>query len=70
MKNMPKIVEEYRKKMRELRAKRRQEKLDAKMRTLEAQRQGINIKDPRALQALKGEKKASNKKKEQNNTKK
>ena len=69
MKNMPKIVEAYRKRMQQLRAKRREEKQQAKIKSIEAQRLGLNMRDPRALQILAGnDKKAANKKKFQKKT--
>jgi len=68
MKNMPKIIEDYRQRMRELRAKRREEKQQAKLKAIEAQRLGLNVRDPRALQMLGGDKKATNKKKFQKKT--
>jgi len=52
MKNMPKIIEEYRKKMRELRTKRKEERKISSLKALEAKRAGIHPKDPRALAAL------------------
>lgn len=63
MKNMPKIIEDYRKRMAELRAKRREEKQQARLKANEAQRLGLNLRDPRALQILAGNKKAANKRK-------
>ena len=68
MKNMPKIIEDYRKRMHELRAKRKEEKEQAKLKALEAQRLGLNLRDPRALQILGGQEKKSNKKKFQKKT--
>ena len=69
MKNMPKIIEAYRKRMQELRAKRKEEKRQAKIKSIEAQRLGLNMRDPRALQILAGnDKKATNKKKFQKKT--
>ena len=65
---MPNIIEDYRKRMRELRAKRREEKQQAKLKEAEAQRLGLNIRDPRALQMLGGDKKAKKKKKAQKAT--
>lgn len=62
MKNMPKIIEDYRKRMRELKAKRREEKREAKLKGAEAQRLGLNVRDPRALQMLDRDKKVKNKK--------
>lgn len=58
MKNMGRIIEDYRNRMHELRAKRREEKQQAKLKALEAQRLGFNLKDPRALQMLGGDKKS------------
>ena len=63
MKNMPNIIEDYRKRMRELRAKRKEEKEQAKLKAVEAQRLGLNLRDPRALQMMDGDKKARKKKK-------
>ena len=64
MKNMPKIIEDYRKKMQNLRSKRRKEKKEARVRSQEAQRLGIHPKDPRGLQAVKqGDRGAKAKKK-------
>jgi len=68
MKNMPKIIEDYRKRMRELRAKRKEEKEQAKLKAVEAQKLGLNLRDPRALQILDGQEKKSNKKKFQKKT--
>lgn len=68
MKNMPKIIEDYRKRMHELRAKRKEEKEQAKLKALEAQKLGLNLRDPRALQILGGQDKKSNKKKFQKKT--
>ena len=62
MKNMPKIIEDYRKRMR------KEEKEQAKLKALEAQRLGLNLRDPRALQILGGQEKKSNKKKFQKKT--
>lgn len=62
MKNMPKIIEDYRKRMRELKAKRREEKRETKLKAAEAQRLGLNVRDPRALQMLDRDKKVKNKK--------
>lgn len=58
MKNMGRIIEDYRNRMHELRAKRREEKQQAKLKALEAQRLGFNLKDPRALQMLGSDKKS------------
>lgn len=52
MKNMPKIIEEYRKRMRELRAKRKEERKLSSVKSLEAKRLGIHPKDPRAFTGL------------------
>lgn len=61
MKNMPRIIEDYRSRMGELRAKRREEKKQAKLKAIEAQRLGFNLRDPRALQMLDGNKKGKKK---------
>lgn len=53
MKNMPKIIKDFRQKMQVLRSKRREEKKEARLRSQEAQRLGIHPKDPRGLQAAK-----------------
>jgi hypothetical protein len=52
MKNMPKIIEEYRKKMKEQRAKRKEEKKVTSVKSMEAKRLGIHPKDPRGLSGL------------------
>lgn len=52
MKNMPKIIEEYRKRMRDLRAKRKEERKLSSTKSLEAKRLGIHPKDPRALAGM------------------
>ena len=49
MKNMGGIIDDYRNRMHELRAKRREEKQQAKLKALEAQRLGFTLKDRRAL---------------------
>ena len=63
MKNMPKIIEDFRNKMRVMRSKRREEKKEARVRSQEARRQGIHPKDPRGLQAAKQGDKATKPKK-------
>ena len=52
---MPQIIEEYKTRMRETRAKRREEKEKSRLQIIEAQRLGFDIRDPRALQAIQGE---------------
>lgn len=55
MAKMPEIVADYRKRMQEKRAKLKQEKEEARLRTINAQRLGYDIRDPRALMAMQGE---------------
>lgn len=62
MKNMPKIIEEYRKKMKAMRLKRKEEKKEAKERSVEARRLGVHPKDPRGIRAVHGEEKSKKKK--------
>ena len=52
---MPQIIEEYKSRMRETRAKRREEKEKSRLQIIQAQRLGFDIRDPRALQAIQGE---------------
>lgn len=66
MAKMPQIVEEYKKRMREKRAKQREEKERTRLQTIQAQRMGYDIRDPRALQAIQGETQDDKKKKKTN----
>ncbi|XP_001640517.2 uncharacterized protein LOC5520690 [Nematostella vectensis] len=52
MNNMPRIIEEYRKKMIELRSKRKDERKASNLKAVEAKRMGIHPKDPRGLAAI------------------
>ena len=62
---MPQIIEEYKTRMRETRAKRREEKEKSRLQIIEAQRLGFDIRDPRALQAIQGETTDDKKKKKE-----
>lgn len=55
MAKMPEIVADYRERMREKRAKLKKEKEEARLRKINAQRLGYDVRDPRALMAMKGE---------------
>lgn len=55
MAKMPEIVADYRKRMREKRATMKQQKEEARLRAINAQRLGFDIRDPRALLAMQGE---------------
>lgn len=65
MAKMPQIIEEYKTRMRETRAKRREEKEKSRLQIIEAQRLGFDIRDPRALQAIQGETTDDKKKKKE-----
>ena len=52
MKQMPKMIAEYRAKMKDLRMSKRELKEKQKQKQLEAQRLGYHPKDPRGLQKL------------------
>ena len=54
MAKMPQIIEEYKTRMRETRAKRREEKEKSRLQAVQAQRLGFDIRDPRALLAIQG----------------
>lgn len=69
MAKMPQIIEEYKTRMREIRAKRREEKEKSRLQAIQAQRLGYDIRDPRALLAIQGET-ADNKKKKKEKAKK
>ena len=62
---MPQIIEEYKSRMRETRAKRREEKEKSRLQIIQAQRLGFDIRDPRALQAIQGETTDDKKKKKE-----
>ena len=63
MAKMPQIIEEYKTRMREIRAKRREEKEKSRLQAIQAQRLGYDIRDPRALLAIQGETTDNKKKK-------
>ena len=65
MAKMPQIIEEYKSRMRETRAKRREEKEKSRLQIIQAQRLGFDIRDPRALQAIQGETTDDKKKKKE-----
>ena len=54
MAKMPQIIEEYKKRMREKRAKQREEKEKTRLQAIQAQRLGYDPRDPRALLAIQG----------------